>query len=233
MLKQFIELAQDLIAPGVVHDRRGPVRLACLVEVETTAAGVTHLSKVTDISPQGLRLEGPGKLVKGQAVEIRNPRAKGKAANAQVAWTRGHAAGLLLTDTGTALAGSWIKEQLLESGFDAEKRNQRRSFIRFPAPSLQTFLIDGNGDLLAEGRMVNIGHGGALVALAKQVQVEIGVRIQAGATAETPALDTLAVVRSFHKSPKKYFVTGLQFANPSETQVKRFVRAVRKKMAVL
>lgn len=233
MLKQFLELAQDLIAPGVVHDRRVPVRLACQAEVEVVAEGVRHLTKVVDISPKGLRLEGPGQLSKGQSIEIRNPRVAGKAVSAQVVWSRGNTAGALFTETGAALAGSWVRGQLLESGFDAEKRNQRRSFIRFPAPSLQTFLIDGQGELLAEGRMVNVGHGGALVALATQVATDIGVRIRVEETPETPALDTLAAVRSFHKSPKKFFVTGLQFGNPGEAQVKRFVRAVRKKMGVV
>ena len=225
----------DLIAPGPIRERRTVVRLPCQVAVEVVTPDGIQFSTVTDLSTQGMRLEGPTNLGKGQTFEVLQPKSKLGAVTCQVVWckpvpnTRNITMGLTFADTPQKLAKSWVKEQLLALGFDASKRNERRNFIRFPAPSLQVFLVDGVGDVLAEGRLINIGHGGALVGLVTQVSCETGVRVVIEATHETPALDTLAVVKSFHKSAKKFYVTGLQFAKPGDSDIKRLVRAVRKK----
>ena len=229
MLEKIMRfLSQDLQAPGVVLERRLPIRMPCQVEVEVTSDGATHLSKVTDISPRGLRLEGLTNLKRGQILEIRNPRGQATAVRAQVVWSKGKSAGLIYSDTGTLLANSWIKGQLLEFGFDANKKTERRAFIRFNSPPVKAVFVDGEGSILAEGRLLNVSHGGALIAMGSPVNPEVGVRIVVEATLETPAIDTLAVVRSSLRSPKKYFATGVQFGKPGDTQIKKFVYAVRK-----
>lgn len=230
MLKKIMQfLSQDLQAPGVVMERRTPIRMACQVEVEATADGSTHLSKVTDISPRGLRLEGPLDLPKGLILEIRNPRAQATAVRAQVVWSKGKTSGLTYADTGTLLANSWVKGQLLELGFDTDKKVERRAFIRFNSPPVKTVFVDGEGTIVGEGRLLNVSHGGALIAMAQQFDPELGVRVVVEATPATPPIDTLAVVRSSFRSPKKFYATGVQFGKPNETQVKKFVYAIRKK----
>ena len=236
MLKSLLNFAQDLLPAGAVEERRGTIRMQCQLLVEVNTPAGMQLSTVTDLSPKGMRLEGPTKLPQGHSLQVALPKSKFGEVNCQVVWckpvagTRNFTLGLSFADTGPNLAKSWLKEKLRELGFDAGKINERRNFIRFPAPNVEVLLVDGVGDVLAEGRLVNFGYGGALVALVSEVSCGTGVRIVIEATQETPAVDTLAVVRSFYKSAKKFYVTGLQFAKPSEAQVKRFVRASKKKM---
>ena len=243
MLKQFVEKAKQLLDPvGPVQERRDVIRLQCGVTVRVvTEDGASHEAVVTNISLKGLRFESSLRPKKGDRVMIGVANARQGPVSCLVMWIRSNSsgasygAGVKFEDTQENLGKSWLKETLRQLGFEPGKIRERRNFIRFPSPSqVHATFANRTGDVLGDGRLMNIGLGGALAAVGIEIPVGTPIRLQLDPTLDTPPLDAMGVVRSSVRDIKRQvFVTGMQFQMEGEGQVKTYLRAVKKKLARL
>lgn len=241
MLKQFMDAAKQLLDPtGAVEERREVIRLQCRVTVQFVGEdSASHDVVVTNISLKGLRAETPRKFKKGERVLVGMPNSRQGPVSCQVMWTRtisssgSLSVGLKFDDTQENMGRSWLKDTLRQLGFEPGKIRERRNFIRFPSPSqVRSALANRAGDLLGDGRLINIGFGGALAAVSVEVPVGTQVRVQLDPTLDTPPLDAAGVVRSNIRDTKRQlYITGIEFEIQGEGQIKKYIRAVKKKLA--
>jgi hypothetical protein len=241
MLKQFMDKAKQLLDPtGAVEERREVIRLQCRIKVQFVVDdAASEPVIVTNISLKGLRAETPRKFKKGDRLLVAMPNSRQGPVSCQVMWTRTLSSsgsldvGLKFDDTQENMARSWLKDTLRQLGFEAGNIRERRNFIRFPSPSqIRSALANRAGDLLGDGRLINIGVGGALAAISVDVPVGTQVRVQLDPTLDTPPLDAAGVVRSNIRDIKRQlYVTGIEFDIKGEGQIKKYIRAVKRKLA--
>ncbi|CAM9945177.1 unnamed protein product, partial [Phaeothamnion confervicola] len=221
-------------------ERREVIRLQCRVTVQFVGDDASsHDVVVTNISLKGLRAETPRKFKKGDRVLVGMPNSRQGPVSCQVMWTRtisssgSLSVGLKFDDTQENMARSWLKDTLRQLGFEPGKIRERRNFIRFPSPSqVRSALANRAGDFLGDGRLINIGFGGALAAVSVEVPVGTQVRVQLDPTLDTPPLDAAGVVRSNIRDTKRQlYITGIEFDMQGEGQIKKYIRAVKKKLA--
>jgi c-di-GMP-binding flagellar brake protein YcgR len=173
MLKEILAGLKTLtLGRGVTAtgERRRLVRLKCRYPVTCELERSAFRAVVVDMGVQGLRLEIPERLKRGQVVHVTYTGAQGHFAvdsvRCQVNWTRrnlhGHLeAGLSYEDLESNLERSWVKVILRELGFDAVSIFQRRKARRVVAMLNVLLRRPGRGGLNA--RVLNLGVGGALL----------------------------------------------------------------------
>jgi hypothetical protein len=141
--------------------------------------------------------------------------------------------GIKFDDTQENMAASWLKDTLFQLGFEPGKLKERRMFIRFPSPAqIRAVLSTRTGEAMTDGRLMNIGVGGALITVGAEVPLGTKVRLSLDPTLDTPALDTTCHVKSSVRDQKRQvYVTGLQFEFSGEGQIRTYIKAVKKKLA--
>jgi hypothetical protein len=86
---------------------------------------------------------------------------------------------------------------------------------------------------LTQGRLENIGFGGAQVSLEVTVPILTPIHLVLDPTIETPPLNCAGIVRSSVRDVKKRaFITGIQFEMGGESQLKTYLRAVKMKSGI-
>lgn len=173
----------ETIAQGLAEKRRG-VRVKSYAQSQVVLDGhPPYRSVVTELSLDGMRLKSmDAPLAEGQLIDVvytaaEDPERLGPV-RIQVAWVkrvgRELVAGARFADTRENMKRSWVRFLLQEIGFDESRTFQRRQHIRVDAsiPS-RLFLESGApGEAPVDGRIVNIGIGGAL--LETRVSVDSG-----------------------------------------------------------
>ena len=239
MFKTLMEKARALLDPvGAVQERRDVIRLTCRVPVQIQVDGTYHDGMVSNISLQGLRVETARKMKKTDRIAIGQANSKSGSVACQVMWVRptskkgSYSNGIKFEDTQENLGRSWLRDCLRQLGFEPGRIRERRNFIRFPAPSqVRAALTNRTGDQLTDGRLLNIGYGGALAAFSVEVPPNTPIRLQLDPTLDSPPLDCCGMVRSSIKDVKRQMhVTGLEFDMQGEPQIKAYIRAIKKKL---
>ena len=237
MFQELVEKAKNLLDPvGAVKERREAVRAHCSLATQLTADNLIYLVTITDLSLRGLRLVTPTKLGKDQVVTLALAQAENAEATAVVVWCkpqRGDCfeAGLRFSTLDEEGVLAWLTPVLNQLGFDRERASERRNFIRFPTPSVvKVTLTNLQGDCLSEGRLFNLGFGGALAGVPLEMVPGTPVRLRVHVSESTPAVDVEAVVQTSVRQGN-LAMTGLKFVTAGPAQVRNYIRAVKKKLA--
>lgn len=222
--------------PGPVQERRSALRVPCKVAVKVQYAQADQDGHVTDISLKGLRLHLLQGVAKGQSVVVRVSESPLGAAACKVLWASpspngGFLVGLRLVDSKEMLSRSWLWEKFYQLGFRPDEARERRTYIRFPAPPVAALMM-GDEDVATRGMLLNISYGGALVEASADLVPDSVVRFTMEATADTPELNVMALVRScFYNEEGDFHTAGLEFSKPGLGAVRKYIRAVKKKLS--
>ncbi|MBI3929605.1 MAG: PilZ domain-containing protein [Armatimonadetes bacterium] len=219
-------------APSVpTEERRQLIRLSCKIVALCSASGREFKVAVTDIGLNGMRLEAPEQLKKGQALQILCPNQPGGAIACEVVWCRqvgnskSWSTGVRFSDSDENKASSWIKPALHSLGFGAGKIKERRTHVRVPANCRPRAAVANKaGDVLTEGSLLNLGIGGALVSLGVEVRPGMTIRLQLDPLGALPGLDLLSEVRSCKKDVRNQkWLHGMRFNDRDNPMVRRYM----------
>jgi hypothetical protein len=240
MFKALVEKTRNFLDPTrELEERRQVIRLKgrLLGQIRSDDGAKSSDAFITNLSLTGLRFDGTKKYQKGDRFQIGLVDSRAGLVTCIVVWVKTSgttvSTGVRFDESKENLAKSWLKQTLLQLGFVPGKVKERRTYIRFPSPStIRAVVGNRNGDNLTEGRLLNIGYGGALAGLEVELPIGAPVNLQLDPTLTTPPLDSLGKVRSVVRDVKKrVYITGIQFDTQGESQVKKYLKAVRKSLA--
>lgn len=162
-------------------ERRKKLRVRTYIRLEfTTEDGVRGSAIVTDLSLDGLRLRCQSPLVEGQNVDVIFPDSSATeatgAVRCKVVWLQtiqqvgrtSYEAGLHFEDSRENMQRSWVKYVLEQLGFDENKTFQKRKYVRARGQIPARIFTVHEGEALT-GEVVNLGVGGALLALDREL----------------------------------------------------------------
>ena len=218
-----LTLGRDRTATG---ERRRLVRLKCRYRVTCEMDRSAFRAVVVDMSVQGLRLEIPERLKRGQVVHVTyagDPAFIMGPVRCVVNWTRrspqGHLeAGLRYEDLESNLARSWVKLILRELGFDAVNIFQRRKARRVVAMLNVQLRLSGRTELNA--RVLNLGVGGALLQTLDPLERGQVLTMDLGPVKGLPLLSVSAEVLTCRYEPRNQFwFCGVRFRGLADRQL--------------
>jgi PilZ domain-containing protein len=235
VLKNVFSAFQSLM-PGSnppVEERREIVRIPCKVPVIVLPeSGGEMTAVVIDMGLKGLRLETDKKLSKKKAVRVIRPN--GGPIVCQVKWTRPKRfsekfhTGVEFSDSAENMRASWIKDTLRQLGFQPGRIKEKRKHIRVPSES-RAVLASVAGDELGDGVLVNMGVGGALVAIDVAVPEGNKTILRVDPVGALPLLEMPAVIRSVHQNKRtQKHLHGLRFDDQDNRLVKRYLSILMK-----
>lgn len=235
MLQAMFGAFRRLLPGGAtpVLERREIVRVECKVPVVCIfPAGGEMNGTVIDMGMRGVRLETKQKLKKGNTVRLLRP--DGGPVECLIVWTRpkrfsdDFLAGLQFIDSAENLRASWIKGTLKKLGFTPGRIKEKRKHIRVPS-ELRAALVSTAGDELCEGTLINLGIGGALVALPVEVPSNVKVSVRIDPVAHLKGLELPCAIRSCRKNPRSQkFEHGLRFEDQDNDTVKQYLNVLMK-----
>lgn len=223
MLNVFSKLRAFLGGQELLEtERRRAVRLPCKFKAAVEGAPVT----VVNISALGIRVEGDTKWRKAVVVSVNGRDHSGKAIFARVAWTQSRGSqyitGLAFVGNEAEIRESWVGTALDKLG--AQKGKERRGHVRLNTEAVAS-LHDANGAPMGQGRLRNIGLGGALFLAEGNIQTGILVTLKLNQPGR-PSLDETCIVRSCRKDPRgSYYFVGLQFHASGSENVRKFIKS--------
>jgi hypothetical protein len=197
--------------------------------------GRRFVAQVVDMGLEGLRLELPCRVERGQLLSLRYDGPLGcydhDTVGARVVWTRprgdgnGSEVGVAYTHPPPYLEHSWVRHLLRV--FDLEKVSveDRRKEVRIPVrveAAVHT-LRDSAAPEGASGargrglpaRIRDIGPGGALIESAADVALGSAVVIEVAGVEGRPVSCEGHVVRKSRLSRSDHWLVGIRFAGPS------------------
>ena len=157
-------------------ERRKKLRVRTYIRLEFVSTQGRGSAIVTDLSLDGLRMRCPTPLQDGEQVEVFFPDSSDNQSTGSVrcktVWLQqleqvGRAtyeAGLAFEDSRDNMQRSWVKYVLEQLGFDESKTFQRRKFLRVKG-QIPARVFTSQEDEAVSGEVVNLGVGGALLAL--------------------------------------------------------------------
>lgn len=173
-------------------ERRKKLRVRTYIRLEYATEEGRSSAIVTDLSLDGLRMRCQKPLKNGEKVEVFFPDSSEKASTGSVrckaVWLKdleqgqagrgfgrpAYEAGLSFEDSRDNMQRSWVKYVLEQLGFDENKTFQKRRYLRAQGSIPARVFTVHNGEALS-GEVVNLGVGGALLALdsplAKEQQI--------------------------------------------------------------
>lgn len=228
MLRNVIQAIEAMdareVSQSLAEKRRG-LRVKSYAQVRLGE----HKAVVTELGVDGLRLKSmEAPLAEGQELDIvyGTPLEEGEAGpvKVQVAWVqrsgRELVAGARYTDSRDNMRRSWVRFLLQEIGFDESRTYQRRKFIRVDA-SIPCRIFRGEECLVHEGRLVNIGIGGALLESAEELVKGDVLTVEMSLWRILPTLRLPVAVMDPRREPESGLVlTSLQFGPIEPPQVK-------------
>ncbi|MBI3924517.1 MAG: PilZ domain-containing protein [Armatimonadetes bacterium] len=195
-----------------LRDRRQSVRLSCEVPVTCEAEGI-HPATMIDISLTGFRLRSNQAYKVGQVWRTSPERAR--PIEALVVWSvRGDdgcsRAGLKYAESLENLTSSWVVDVLVGLGLGAEMLRQRRAWIRIQT-DLQV-MVKTPKDKELEGRMLDVGMGGARVETSKKLPLKGQSRLVLPGGSTRGSLSIPATVLESRKDAERNaYVNRLRF----------------------
>ncbi|HXE73059.1 MAG TPA: PilZ domain-containing protein [Candidatus Nitrosotenuis sp.] len=237
MLESLVEGLKALVqgrGGSSVEDKRRLIRLRCHFKVTCAQERRAFEAAVTDMGLGGMRLKVPERLKPGERVTVTNPAVEGKglldSVRCAVVWCRKQRhseqleVGVRYDDTPANMARSWVKFVLRNLGFDERAIYQKRKNIR-AATSLPCHMELTSGK--TEGRVVNLGVGGALVQSDYELPTGGRILLRIGPWQRLPALELGGQVRSGRFVPEgQVWLHGVRFINLSPAQVEVLGRYV-------
>ncbi len=208
-------------------ERRRLVRLKCRYAVTCEVEKAAFRAVVVDMGVQGLRLETPERLKRGQVAHVTysTPHAAFAVDSVRcvVSWVRRNGqgqleAGLRYEDQEENLEKSWVKVILREMGFDAASIFQRRKARRVVA--MLTVQLRRPGGAVMNARVLNLGVGGALLQIADPLDRGQTLLMDLGPVKGLPVLPVSAEVLTCRYEPRsESWFCGVRFRNLSDRQL--------------
>jgi len=208
-------------------ERRRLVRLKCRYPVTCELEKSAFRAVVVDMGVQGLRLEIPERLKRGQVVHVTYPSTQAHFAvdsvRCVVNWTRRNPqgqleAGLRYDDLESNLEKSWVKVILRELGFDAASIFQRRKARRVVAMLQVQLRRPGRTGLTA--RVLNLGVGGALLQTLDPFDRGQVLTMDLGPVKGLSVLSVSAEVLTCRYEPRSQsWFCGVRFSGLSDRQL--------------
>lgn len=241
MLKDILSGFVSLFtASHSVEDRRKIIRLRCRYSVYAVYKGEVLTATAIDMGLQGIRLEVPERLKKGQTVHLLYRGAAGQppvlklsdvkrdldnalkaGVECEVTWcrqdryTKKIQAGVSYTDSPSRMSKSWVKKILREIGFDEESIFQRRKIMRVVAQIPFLARVD---QATIKGQVLNLGAGGALLQADEALPPTLELRIGPYKKFNTLTIAGKVVTKR-HESTSNSWLHGVRFQSPDEEQV--------------
>ena len=235
MLKGFLNgIVSFFRGEALREDRRGAIRVKCRYEVYCVDLKEVTEARVTDIGVQGLRLRGRKKFKSGQLVKLVYRGVSGQrlsnipwenldrvtdAVRCRVNWSerlKGHTlqTGLVFDDTESQLHFSWVQKILKELGFEDQEVFQRRKPLRAKTFLAAEARVEGAN---LEGKIINLGAGGALFACRRQLKPGQELRLTFGPHEKLPVLKVRGeVVTQTYDVPSGQCHHGIKFLGLDE-----------------
>lgn len=214
-------------------ERREIVRVNCKLPASCEIGSEKISVTVVDMGLRGLRIESPKRLGKGRKVTVSRPN-HGGPVECKVVWSSArrfaevYQAGLQFTDTVDNMRKSWIKGTLQQLGFSPGRIKEKRKHIRLPAEQ-RAAIQNSSGDILTDGVVINLGIGGALIALDIEVAKTVPVVLVVDPLANLEPLEMPSEIRSCYR-PKnsRQYLHGLRFHDQDNDLVKRYLAVLLK-----
>lgn len=211
------------------EERRRLIRVKCEYEVSCISGNRSFPAVVVDMGLSGLRLQVPNRLKQGGTVYIHHPKPSNRFNNEHVMctvmWCRRKAgtneleAGLKYADTPGNMRRSWVKFLLKELGFEERAIYSRRKAIRAPS-ELSARLRNQGGEAL-EGRVINLGIGGALFESDGGFSPGQAVRLEMDRVGRLKKIELDATVITTSRQDDDSYHLSLRFTDPSSKEVER------------
>ncbi len=217
-------------ATSKAEERRRLIRLRCNYEVQCVFEETQFTANILDMGLNGMRLRMQERIKPGSTVFVYHPAQVDRTENEYVLclvrWSRKRRdseeieAGLQYADTPGNMRRSWVKFLLKELGFDERAIYTRRKLIR--AKSLLTAVlfstVDGHK---LEGKVLNLGVGGALFESSTTYPPKTQVRLRIPAWGKLKPLDLPGVVlHSKRPNPSGNYLTSVRFEDLRSPQLK-------------
>jgi c-di-GMP-binding flagellar brake protein YcgR len=230
--KGFLDGLKGLIRTSAPEDwdyteRRQLIRLECQYDIEgKTAAGKKFKGQIVDMGLKGMKLRTFEQLKAGDLLAITYPvpilEIPNDTISCKVMWTQTRPrdyvlfAGLGYAEDEKSMARSWVKYLLKQLGFSKELIYQKRRYVRAECFVPAQMMYPGN-HLPIDGRLYNLGVGGALVEFAAPLDEGAQVELRVGPYEDLPrfALPGRLVSR---RAEARRFLHGIEFGQLSSAQ---------------
>ncbi|MCA9792524.1 MAG: PilZ domain-containing protein [Candidatus Eremiobacteraeota bacterium] len=207
-------------------ERRELIRIRCHYDVEFSVKGKKHKGSVVDMGMQGMKLRCFAPLKKGEEVSVTYPieilDACHQTIRCKVLWVRKRDrdfvtfAGLGYNEEDQIMSKSWVKSLLKQLGFGNNRIFQKRKAVRAEC-FIPVEAVYGHAKV-SEGRIYNLGVGGALVEAPKDFGKGNMVELRIGPFEELEQFTiTGAVVVS--RQQGGLYLQGVQFGELKERTV--------------
>lgn len=233
MWKGFLEGLRGLIKSNAPEDwnyteRRGLIRLDCMYEIEgRTESGKKFTGQIVDMGLKGMRLRTFEQVKAGDTLFIRYLvpilEVPTDTIRCKVLWSQSRQrdfvlfAGLGYDEPETTMAHSWVKYLLKQLGFSRERLYQKRKYVRAECWVPAQLIYGGNER--AEGRLYNLGVGGALIEAAAPLEDGMPVQLLVGPYEELPAFTVPGKLASRRMDGRRY-LHGVEFPDLDAVQAR-------------
>jgi hypothetical protein len=211
-----------ILGPGASpEEKRRLTRVRCDLPVYCEDGPRRFSASVVDLGQRGLRLRLPAPVAPGTVLAIYYAGSEARLALdrvvAEVRWCRRPPgsdrvlAGLEWAQPESRLERSWARILLHEMGYESASIFERRRWLRADSSLPAVLRLAGGGK--AEGRVANLGLGGALVETEETLPRRAPLEIELGPTWQLPALRLPGVV--LHSRPLRRgaaWLHGVQFS---------------------
>lgn len=212
-------------------EKRRSLRIKSYAQAQLQLEGQAYRGVVIELSLEGMRIKSmEAPLAENQVVDVtytpvspQPDQAAWGAVRAQVAWTqrsgREWIAGMRYADSADNLKSSWVRYLLQEVGFDENRTFQRRKFIRVDA-SIPARVFDDSQTTVCEGRLVNLGIGGALLESSQALEKGVLGTLEMSLWRILPTLQLPVAVLQCRGEESGLHLLSLKFGSMDAGQVK-------------
>lgn len=200
--------------------------MACKIQAEVRTEKSSFAATITEISVAGIRIEPVERLTTRSNVAVSVPTSGKKGlVRCRTVWAGrlNGPAGLVFDDTEEAKSLSWLKETLVSSGFSQDNVKERRTQVRVRSGH-RAYLTNLSDTTIAEGTLLNIGRGGAMLLTDSEVSLGTRCKLNTEASGVLPALAVPAQVLTICNRPQdRRFHVGLVFEYEDDPMVDKLV----------
>jgi hypothetical protein len=243
----ILESIRELFIPQsppneALHEKRARVRIKCSFTVMCRGMEEEMAGKIYEMGQEGLRVEVPRRVKPGDryALELKQLSASSSPFDfeepivwGQVIWCRKKRfastmlAGFSYLDSGDKLDRSWVRHIFRKLGVDPQGIFQKRTYIRADADMPVSY---AQGSMAPEeGRLLNIGIGGALIETRLPVSLRNEIMFSLGPHQGIPRVSCKGVVlQARMDSGGRRWNVGIMFGDLTAHQTRILGRYVMK-----
>ncbi len=209
-------------------DRRSLIRLRCHYDVELVVNKKKHRGSIIDMSLQGMKLRCFAPVKKNDLVKVTYPKpiigAEQETIRCKALWVRKRDrdfvtfVGLGYDEDDQTMSRSWVKYLLRQLGFDQNRIFEKRKAVRAEC-FIPAEVVFGHAKLL-DGKLYNLGIGGALVECPKRLEKNTLVELRIGPFEDLEQFSVSGQIVGVRKQGNLYYF-GIEFPHElKETTVK-------------